>query len=118
MKFLILDDFTTKIVSSVIKMKDLSIDGNVIDVRHIDINLDEPNSMPVVYFLVSNEDNVKKFLSHFEVSEGKQPLYGKIHLFFTSHCSDQHVRLVEKFVRFSVKVAQGNVLKKTSKLYL
>eukprot|EP00195_Chlamydomonas_chlamydogama_P015339 CAMPEP_0202894092 /NCGR_PEP_ID=MMETSP1392-20130828/3544_1 /ASSEMBLY_ACC=CAM_ASM_000868 /TAXON_ID=225041 /ORGANISM="Chlamydomonas chlamydogama, Strain SAG 11-48b" /LENGTH=527 /DNA_ID=CAMNT_0049578655 /DNA_START=122 /DNA_END=1701 /DNA_ORIENTATION=- len=89
-KVLILDDVTTKVLSSSMRMSDIQ-EHNVSLVESIG-KVREPLPLTAVYFLQPTEENIERIISDFDPS----PIYHSCHIFFSSHVKSKHVEMIQQ----------------------
>jgi len=86
-KVLVLDDASTRIISSVLTMYDI-MEQRVTIVEQLKLGRQPFPEMEVIYFISPTMDSVKRVVADFNVPRGKQVKYGNVHLFFTDTLSD------------------------------
>lgn len=106
-KVLILDDLTTRVVSSALRMSDM-LECNVSVVEDL-YKSREPLPQPAVYFIQPTVQSVTALLADF----GSRPLYPSVHIFFSSKVVATEV--VEKIKKCQPLVERLKTLKE---LYL
>lgn len=84
-KVMIVDEFTTKYISSACRMFDLTERGVTL-VENLSMKRKPMTEFDAVYFLNNNAASLSALLNDWE---GKAPPYGRAHVFFTSRISDQ-----------------------------
>lgn len=90
---MLVDTFTLRLISSVYRMSEL-LENNIQLVEDITrkngdgsyIKRQPLPAMTAAYFLTPSLESVNRFLQDYR--DRKAPMYGKCHLFFTSHVSD------------------------------
>ncbi|KAJ0406850.1 hypothetical protein P43SY_008872 [Pythium insidiosum] len=82
---LVVDDYTTRILSYAVRMSDLT-DCGVSIVERLELNRQPFPEMNVVYFIAPTAENVRKMAQDFAVVD--KPKYNDAYLFFLSHAED------------------------------
>ncbi|GLD91980.1 hypothetical protein PINS_up000513 [Pythium insidiosum] len=82
---LVVDDYTTRILSYAVRMSDLT-DCGVSIVERLELNRQPFPEMNVVYFVAPTAENVRKMAQDFAVAD--KPKYHDAYLFFLSHAED------------------------------
>lgn len=98
---MVLDPYTTKIVSSCIKMIEFLEEG-VVAIERLELSRKQFPKMHAIYFITPTEESVDKALSDF--ANAKDPQYGNIHLFFTNHVDNALVDKMSKQKPFISRV--------------
>uniref|UniRef100_A0A061S1I1 Syntaxin-binding protein 1 n=2 Tax=Tetraselmis sp. GSL018 TaxID=582737 RepID=A0A061S1I1_9CHLO len=97
-KVLVLDELTTRVISSACKMSDI-LDEGVTLVEDLNKRRQPMHDMPGIYFVSPTPKSIKTICNDFQES----PLYQSVHVFFSSKVSPadiselrKHPRLVER----------------------
>jgi len=106
-KVLVVDDTTTKVLSSALKMSDI-LDAQVSVVEDLH-KAREPLPMAGVYFVTPTPDSVEQILDDFS---GSSPLYPSVHIFFSSRVSSEAVARIKScapLMRVLRTLKEGNL---------
>ena len=82
---MIVDDYTVKILSSVVTMSDLLSKG-VFSLEKLEIAREAFPKFHGLYFIAPTENSIKSLEKDF--SDNKHPQYGRAHVFFAHSCTD------------------------------
>lgn len=85
LKLLILDESSKKIISSAVKMTDLTTAG-VSLLEKLELKRQPLPKMDAIYFVAPTETSIKNIIKDFQDED--KPMYKSAHLFFTSHLDD------------------------------
>lgn len=88
-RVLIVDDFTTRVLSSTLKMSDI-MDCNVSVVEDIKKER-EPLTQAAIYFITPTASSVARLCADFE----DKPLYPSAHIFFSSKLSSDALQRIK-----------------------
>ncbi|KAJ8384529.1 hypothetical protein AAFF_G00204440 [Aldrovandia affinis] len=100
-KILILDHFTTKILSSCCKMSDLMMDGITIVEDLFKIREPVPE-MRAIYFITPTAKCVDAFIQDFKV----KPKYKAAYVYFTDYCPDALFNEMKLYCAKSIRVCK------------
>uniref|UniRef100_A0A7S0UQ57 Uncharacterized protein n=2 Tax=Polytomella parva TaxID=51329 RepID=A0A7S0UQ57_9CHLO len=106
-KILILDEFTTRILSSSMRMSDI-MDANISVVEDL-YKRREPLSQPAVYFIQPTSHSINRLIDDFS---GKQALYQSVHVFLSSKASNDAINKLkgcEKLMRVIKTLKEVNL---------
>ncbi|XP_077060739.1 syntaxin-binding protein 3 [Siphateles boraxobius] len=100
-KILILDQFTTRLLSSCCKMSDLMSEGITI-VEDIYKNREPVPEMKAIYFMTPTAKCVEAFIKDFKI----KPKYRAAYVFFTDYCPDELFDKMKKDCAKHIKVCK------------
>ncbi len=98
---LVLDPFTTRIVSSCLKMIEFLEEG-VVAIERLELGRKPFPKMHAIYFISPSTESVEASLKDF--SNPKDPQYGNIHLYFSNFVEDSLVNQISQQKSFIEKV--------------
>ncbi|XP_071264631.1 syntaxin-binding protein 3-like [Salvelinus alpinus] len=84
-KILILDHFTTKLLSTCCKMSDLTQQGIAVSVEDLYKSIEPLLEMKAIYFMTPTGKFVDAFIGDFKL----KPKYKAAYVYFTDYCSDE-----------------------------
>ena len=102
---MVVDEYTTKIVSSTLKMMEL-LEENVLALEKLELDRKPFPNMHTIYFITPTETAIDRICSDF--ADPDKPTYGNIHIFTTNHLEE---RLMNKLVKGPRVVAKQTVEK-------
>ena len=79
---LVVDDVTTRIISSTLKMIEL-LEESVLALEKLELVRKPFPKMHVIYFITPTENSINKLCDDFK--DAKKPAYGNVHVYLTNH---------------------------------
>eukprot|EP01122_Echinamoeba_exundans_P001592 TRINITY_DN11611_c0_g1_i1.p1 TRINITY_DN11611_c0_g1~~TRINITY_DN11611_c0_g1_i1.p1 ORF type:complete len:766 (+),score=199.42 TRINITY_DN11611_c0_g1_i1:96-2393(+) len=93
LKLLVLDDRSKKIMSSAVKMVDLTTAGISL-LEKLELKRQPLPKMDAIYFITPSETSIKNVIKDFQDED--KPMYKSAHLFFTSHLPDAQMQRISQ----------------------